>query len=321
MTDRQASSSSKRYDTTFRMSYLKPVYWPTWLLIGVLYVMRFVPVSIQDRLANGLGQLAYKLNAKRRRIAGINIDLCFPSISKSEKDRLIKNNFRHQARSALHYGLLWWAGERELDRRIQLHGIEHVNACRNKERPMIIMAAHSLGLEMAVTMVSRKYQVTGPFKPMKNALVDWMVARGRVRFGTYIYPREAGLRPVIKDVNAGAILFYLPDEDLGANRSIFVPFYGELKATVPVLGRLAKRCQAEVIPCVACYDERDHRYHVHFLPAIEGMDGEDDMQDATLMNQSLQQLVDICPEQYFWTMKLFKTRPEGEKNPYNSTAT
>lgn len=311
-----AGQSSLLYDTQFKMHYLHPKYWTTWLAVLALFVVLLLPPFLQDAIANKLGDLARNINAKRRRIARKNIDLCFPGLSEAEKKEMLRQNFRHQARSILTYGLIWWAPKKTLEKRIVLEGQDHIEAARKKGRGIIFMAAHSLGLEAAVSATTMRYPLSGPFKPMKNLLVDWLVAKGRKRHGTFIYPRSAGLRPIIKDVRAGCTMFYLPDEDLGRDRSIFAPFFSVQKATVPVLGRLTKSCKADVFPTIACYDEKTHQYIIHVLPPLEDFPKGDDYQDTITMNQTLEQIIQICPSQYFWTLKLFRTRPEGEKKFY-----
>ena len=312
----KAGQSALVYDSRFKLEYLKPMYWGTWLTFLFLLIILLLPVALQDALANKLGDLFRNINSKRRRIARKNIELCFPELDDEEKKELIRKNFRHHARSVLNYGLIWWAPEFILKKRIVFNGQENIEASLGSGRSVIFMAAHSLGLEAAVSVATMNYPLSGPFNPMKNKLVDWMVARGRSRHSAIIYARNAGLRPIIKDVRAGCAMFYLPDEDLGAERSIFASFFGVEKATVPVLGRLAKSCKADVLPCMACYDEKNHQYVIHILPALKDFPRGDDLVDSQLMNQALEEIIRICPAQYFWAMKLFKTRPEGEARLY-----
>lgn len=304
------------YNTEFKWSYLKPVYWGTWLAILCLWLIMFLPPVIQDKLANLLGYLARNINKKRRRIARKNIDTCFTDLTDEEKKQMLRDNFRHQARSVLSFGLFWWAPVRVLEKRIIIQGQNYIDASLKNGRAVIFMAAHSYALEAAVSATTMRYPLSGPFNPMKNKLLDWFVARGRQRHGTFIYPRAAGLRPIIKDVRSGCTMFYLPDEDLGRDRSIFVPFFGTEKASVPVLGRLAKTCKADVLPTIACYDEQQHRFIVHVFPPLQDFPQGEDMADTLSMNRALEKLVQVCPEQYFWIMKLFKTRPDKTQKFY-----
>ena len=311
-----AGKSALIYKVKFDMDFLKPTYWTTWLAVFVLFTFMFLPAKLTDFLGNVLGDLARNINNKRRRIARKNLELCFPDIGPLERKELLKKNFRAQMRSALHYGLFWWAPKFILKKRIILKGQEYIEESQKAGRSVIIMTSHSVGLEAAVSAVTMRYPISGPFKLMKNKVINWLVAKCRTRFGTIIYTREAGLRPIIKDVRAGQVMFYLPDEDQGKERSIFVPFFGVPKATIPVLGRLAKTCNADVLPCISCYDEKQHKYIVHILPALKDFPAGDDEKDTIRMNEAIEDTVRLCPAQYFWTLKLFRTRPDGEKKFY-----
>ncbi len=312
----KAGQSTHLYATKFKYSYLKPAYWSTWFAVFLLFIVYLLPLSVQDAMANKLGDLMRNINKKRRRIARINIGMCFPELSDNEKKQIIRDNFRQQARSVLHLGMIWWASKSTLEKRIVMRGQENIEQSLKNNRGVIVMPAHSLALEAVLSSVAMRYTSSGFFNPMKNKLVDWFVAKARVRHGGFSYARSAGLRPIIKDVRAGCTALYLSDEDLGAERSIFAPFFNIQKASVPVLGRLAKSCRADVLPCMGCYDEVKHRYVIHILPPLENFPRGDDYEDALVMNQSLEKIIQICPSRYFWIMKMFKTRPEGSPAVY-----
>lgn len=312
----KAGKSTQVYSTKFEYGYLKPKYWGTWIAVFFLFIVYLFPISLQDAMSNKLGDLIRNINKKRRRFARTNIKLCFPELNDEEIRQIIRNNFRQQARSVLHLGMIWWASKATLEKRIIMQGQEHIEQSLNNNRGVIVMPAHSLALEAVLSCVAMRYTSSGFFNPMKNKLVDWFIAQARVRHGGFSYARNAGLRPIIKDVRAGCVALYLSDEDLGAERSIFAPFFGVQKASVPVLGRLAKSCRADVLPCMGCYDEEKHRYVITILPPLENFPQGDDYEDTLIMNQSLEKIIQICPSQYFWIMKMFKTRPEGEKTYY-----
>jgi len=311
-----AGSSALVYDTRFSYSYLRPKYWPVWLAIGMLFLVYLMPRVIQDGLARVLGDFFRIINAKRRRIARKNIDLCFPGLSEPKKRDFLVDYYRHHVRGLLSYGLIWWGSRAKLEKRIIIIGQENIEHSLGNDRSVIFLAAHSLGLEAACSSIAMRYLTSGTFKPLKNKLVDWFIARGRSRHGGYLYSREVGLRPTIKDVRAGNMMVYLPDEDLGMASSIFAPFFGIEKATVPVLGKMAKLCNADVLPCMAEYDIKERRYVIHVLPPLKDFPSGDAYRDTVAMNEALEEIIRICPSQYFWMMKLFKTRPEGEARFY-----
>jgi len=308
--------STAVFDTQFKWMFLQPRFWPTWLTIALSYILYLLPCKLVDHAGNLLGNLFRKTNKKRFGIAYKNISLCYPLMTEVEKEQFLKEHFRAFGRSILHYGFILWGSERTLNKRIEFHGKHHIDNAIDDGYGVILMVPHSVGLEAAVTTLDQNYHLSGPFKDMKNPLINWFVAKKRSRFGAALYSRDTGLRPIIKDVKAGYIMGYLPDEDLGPEQSIFVPFMGTPKATIPVLGRLAKTCKAKVFPCISCYDEKQAKYHMRVFPALENFPQQDDQKDTLTMNESLEVLVNICPEQYFWTLRFFKTRPEGEKRFY-----
>lgn len=314
--DPNFKKSSAVFDTRFKWSFIYPRFWLTWFAIALSYLVFLLPSRFVDKLGARLGDYARTANKKRLNIATTNVSLCYPDMSAEEINTFVTKHFRAYGQSLLHYGFIFWASREKVEQRIEVHGKEYVDRCIEQGHGVIMMTAHSVGLESAVSTFSRYYSLTGPFKEMKNPLINWFVAKRRSRYGAVLYSRDAGLRPIIKDVKAGCVMGYLPDEDLGREQSIFTPFMGVLKATIPVLGRLSKTCKAKVFPVNCCYDEKQGKYHVHILPALENFPVLDDQQDTLRMNQALESMLDICPEQYFWSLRLFKTRPEGEQRFY-----
>ncbi len=234
---------------------------------------------------------------------------------------MVLQHFKAQFRSVMHYFILWWRPVSTVRKRIHTEGFEQVEQYRQQGKNTIILLTHSVGLEFAGAAISMAYKTVGPYKTMRNQVVDRMVALGRLRFGNKhenkLFTREDGLRPLIREVRAGSVLGYFADEDLGEKSPVFAPFYGVPKATIPVLGRLAKSCDAVVLPCVSCYQAEEERYLIKLLPKIEDMPGEDDELDCLNMNQAIERAIDFCPVQYLWTLRYFQTRPPGEASVYD----
>ncbi len=300
----------------FGVHLLHPRHWHLWLLFGGFYLFSWLPLAIIDGFAELLAALAYRKNRKRVHYATVNLSLCFPHKSQAEIATLVRQHFSCQMKSVMHYGLIWWAPAWRLRRLVRLQGVEHIAQARAQGHQVIALTSHSVGLEFAVNALSRQYACSGMYKSMKNPLIDYLVARGRTRFGVRAYRREQGFRALIRDTRNGRLMIYLGDEDLGEQHSVFAPFFGVPKATLPVLGRLAKQCRAVVVPCISCYDPRARRYTVKLFPAMEALSADDERQSAMQMNRAIEQTVRECIVQYFWTLRLFKTRPPGEEAVY-----
>jgi lauroyl-KDO2-lipid IV(A) myristoyltransferase len=308
------------YRYRFRLSLLHPRNWVTWLGLGFFFIITLLPVSFIDWLGCRLGDIAASKNKKRFNIVKTNLSLCFPDKEDTEIEQMVARNFQAQFRSLLHYFILWWRPVSVVRRKIHTTGFEQISFYQQQGKQVIVLLSHSVGLEFAAVAISMNYKSIAPYKVMRNPVIDWMVANGRLRFGKALdgklFTRDDGLRPLIRETRAGKVLIYLADEDLGAKNAVFVPFFGVQKATIPVLGRLAKSCDAVVLPCISCYEPESRRYLVKLLPKIDGLPSGNDEQDSMSMNKALEQLIELCPVQYLWTLRYFKTRPPGEASVY-----
>ena len=259
-------------------------------------------------------------NKKRFNIAKTNLSLCFPDKTEIEVNAMVREHFRAQFRSILHYFMVWWRPESYVRKKIHITGMDKVETYRQQGKKIIFLLTHNVGLEISAAALSMEYKSVAPYKKMRNPVIDWVVANGRLRFGkkhgSKLFTREDGLRPLIREVRAGSILGYFADEDLGDKRSVFAPFYGVQKATIPVLGRLAKSCDAVVLPCVSCYQAKEKRYLIKILPKIDNLSGDNDEVDSINMNKAIERTIDYCPVQYLWTLRYFQTRPNGEASVY-----
>lgn len=306
----------------FRLTLLHPRNWPTWIGLAVFFIVTLLPMSFIDWLGCSLGNFAASKNKKRYNIAATNLSLCFPEKSAAEIEQMTIKHFQAQFRSVLHYFILWWRPIFMVRKKIVKTGFEQIEECRKQGKNVIILLVHSVALDFAIPAITMAYKTVGPYKKMRNPVIDWVMANARMRFGLKqgggLFTREDGLRPLIRGVRAGSVMIYLADEDLGEENSIFVPFYGVPKATLPVLGRLAKTCNAVVLPCVSCYEPGNKRYAIKLLPEIEGLPSGDDAIDSLKMNKAIESAIEQCPVQYFWTLRYFQTRPEGEVSVYDS---
>ena len=304
----------------FRAELLHPKHWPTWFGLGVYFLFTLLPMPVLDWVGCRLGEYAARKNNKRFNIARVNLSLCFPANSEQDTEELVLDHFRAQLRGVMHLFIVWWRPVFMVRRKIVREGFEQIDHYKQQGKQIIVLLCHSVGLDFAVASISMDYNTNGPYKPMRNEVIDFMFTHGRSRFGAKfggkMFSREDGLRPLIKETRAGKVLVYLADEDLGMENSVFAPFFAVPKATIPVLGRMTKACNAVVLPCVSCYDPKIRKYRIKMFPAIEDFPNGDDVVDSAAMNKAIEKTVLECPEQYLWTFRYFQTRPEGEAPVY-----
>ncbi len=300
----------------FEWRLLAPRLWPTWLALVLFWLLAYLP-PLRRLLARGLGALVYANNRKRRAIVETNLEWCFPEKSDDERARIAREYFRYYVQVILDTGLFWWAGERRFRRNIVLQGDEQLARDIEAGERIIVVTCHTLPLDRGGVAFSADYPFQTFVNRSRNPVIDWVSARRRARFDGLVFPRDGGIRPVVRALKQGHALYILTDEDLGPEASVFAPFFGIPRATLTTPGRIARMTGAKVYTSITYYDEASRRYVVKIEPALEGFPSGDELADATRLNGVIEEMIrSTAPEQYMWSLRLFQTLPDGSPPPY-----
>jgi KDO2-lipid IV(A) lauroyltransferase len=284
--------------------------------LALIWLVHFLPLAVLSRLGAALGMILYPLARSRRRVVLANLGLCFPELSDEERRALARRHFRAFGRSLLEHGVLWWGSRERIQRMVRVEGAEHWRAVG--DRPVIWLAPHFVGLDMGGSRIITEWRGASMYSEQKDPLFDRILLHGRTRFvKPELFSRQSGIRAVVKTIRAGVPFYYLPDMDLGARDSVFVPFFGVPAATISGLSRLAALAGAAIVPAVTRQLPRGEGYVLKFYPAWENFPGADEAADARRMNAFIEERVREMPEQYYWLHRRFKTRPPGEPSPYD----
>lgn len=293
--------------------FIAPQYWSTWLGIGFLWLLTKMPRKIRHAVGKWLAALAWKYNKKRRLIVETNLAICFPEKTESERTELGQKHFQAMGRSFMDMGLIWFASDKKLLKNIRLEGWEHYESARTAGKNIILHVAHSAGLEFGAMAVGSREPGLGPYNAVNNKLVDHFIAKGRRRFGNKVFERDDGMLAYTRALKKGKLLYTLTDEDHGPEQSVYAPLFNHSKATLPIVGRLAKLSRAAVLPTTTWYDEKQHQYVTTIFPAIKNFPAKTPEEDAEKLNQALEEMILLAPEEYMWTLRIFRTQEDGRR--------
>jgi KDO2-lipid IV(A) lauroyltransferase len=285
----------------------------SYILVGFLWLLHWLPLPVLRALGGGLGRLFYRFARERRMVVLTNLRLCFPERSDAERVAMARQHFIVFAQAFLDRTLGWWASKERLQRLIRIQGVE--NLSDPEGRPIILLSPHFVGLDAGATRISMYVPGCTVYSRQKNQVLDKLLYDGRGRFAdTVMLSRKDGMRKIIKAVKDGYRFYYLPDMDFGRKESIFVPFFGVQAATIPALSRLVRLTGARVVACIT--RQVPDGYEVEVMPAWDNFPGESVEADTEFMNRFIESQVLRMPEQYYWVHKRFKTRPPGEQRFY-----
>jgi KDO2-lipid IV(A) lauroyltransferase len=286
-----------------------------YLAISFMRLLAVLPLSWVRALGWLLGSLLFYVIRSRRRVAEINLTLCFPDRSRQEIRRLTRQNFIYFMQALLDRGWLWHGSAAVTLRRLKITGA--VEQLQNDE-PVVLFVPHFVGLDAGNTAFTQQIprKLITIYTNQSNKTMDAWILKRRARFGNIrLFGRVAGVKDIIAALRSGEMLGILPDMGFGPEESIVVPFYGIPTYTVPSLHRFSRLGKAKLVPVLNRMT--DDGYEVQVLPAWENFPSSSAEADTALMNKELENYIKTMPAQYFWVHKRFKDRPPGEKPVYS----
>lgn len=303
------------YPAASYAEYISPRYWPMWLMLGIMWLVVKLPFSWQLAMGKFIGWLLYKLARKRRHIAKTNIALCFPGESQPWRDELTKSTFKSYGMALIETANAWWANMSHFSNRYELIGAEHLHKALEQNKGVLVLGVHLVTIDFAGGLLGLNESIDVIYRRHKNPLFNAAMKRNREKHFARAVDRK-DVRGILRRLKQNRPIWYAADQDYGRKHSVFAPLFGIPAASITALNRLAKWYGTPVL-MVTHYRHADgKRYTVEFSDVLNNFPSDDDVKDATRVNQLVEQAIMRAPEQYLWLHRRFKTRPEGELRPY-----
>lgn len=294
---------------------MAPRQWPVWLGIGVLWLLAQLPWPLQRGLGRSLGWLARHLARRRRAVVQANLALCFPQHDLAWREALLREHFAAFGIGLFEFARAWWGSIAPLRKHAEIIGLEHFRTAQAQGRGVILVSGHFMTLEICGRLLCDHVEVAGMYRPHDTAAMEWAVKRGRLRYASAMFSRDA-LRPAVRHLKQGGALWFAPDQDTLRGDNVFVPFFGEPARSLTSTHQLARLSGAAVL---AFFHQRrpDGSYRLEIKPALEHFPSDDARDDTARIMAAIEAMVRAAPAQYLWLHKRFKRRPEGYPPVYD----
>ena len=305
-------SKNKVLQPNFKISFLLPKYWLTWLGVFVLYTISWLPYRLQLFLGKMIGRLLYKLGSSRKKVALRNLELCFPEMADAERQVMLKRNFENTGIALLETGMGWWWPNWRVKNKITIIGLEHIEEAQKQGKGILLLAMHYLSVEINCRGIGSGHPMVVFYRPHNNQLMEYFQFRGRGRSNKYMLGKR-DVKGLIRALHDGEACVYLPDQDYGRNRSVFVPFFAVPDAastTGTLIFARQKNTQTHMI--IPTRNDDGSGYTLEIKPMLENFPTGDDTADVLRVNQELEKAIMVKPEQYMWLHRRFKTRPNED---------
>ncbi|MDN3651942.1 LpxL/LpxP family Kdo(2)-lipid IV(A) lauroyl/palmitoleoyl acyltransferase [Thalassotalea ponticola] len=304
-------SKNKSLQTKFKASFLLPKYWLTWIGVAILYSLSWLPYKMQMAMGAILGRLMMKLGGTRLKVAKKNIQTCFPELSEQQQHALLVENFENTGRALFETGIGWWWPDWRLKRKVNIVGEQVLREAQQQGHGILLLAIHNLCLEACARLIGYVQPTVVFYRPNHNELMEYFQHRGRARSNKYMLDKSdvSGMKEALAD---GEIAIYLPDQDYGRKRSIFVPFFGvdDVASTIGTM-IFAKQPNVKTVMGIPTRKDDGSGYQIEFIGGFDNFPSGDDKADITLVNEKIERAIRQKPEQYMWLHRRFKTRPSA----------
>ena len=296
-------------------SFYHPRYWMVWMVYGLLRLLILLPYPVQMFLGRRLGPLLIILAKKRRRIAEINIKLCFPEWSDEKRNVLLQRHVESLGVFPFESAMACWWPDSRIHKLVHFEGLENLEKALDNNKGVIILAAHFTTIVMTSRLLRMNHEVCAMYRRLDNALAEHMFKRAGERVNVKLI-RHNDLRGMLGSLRENKPVIYIPDQNFGIRHSEFVPFFGISAATLTAISRLASISNSPVVPVMQQRLSGNKGYRLVLQEALDNFPGNDIKQDLLRINQLVEQQVRDVPSEYLWIHRRFKTRPQGEESLY-----
>ena len=297
-------------DPKFKFSLLHPKYVPTWIGMGFIYLCKFLPYKVLIYLGTLFGYLLYGVSPHRKQIAEANIKLCFPDKSQIEIHDLVKDHFKNIGIGIFEIAIAWWSSDKTIENLKRSSKNLDIFKELDKDQGVLILIKHSTHVELDIRLMAKEIELGGMYKPQSNEVMNYLMIRARNKYVVgAIHNHQA--KQAIQWINNGQKFLYAADQDYGEKNSQFIPFFGIDAATVTFPEKLSRSGVKIVMANVSKNLEGfDLEFH-------EIADYKEEGSVLKEVNQFYEKYILKSPENFLWTHRRFKSRPQGQESIYS----
>lgn len=282
-------------------------------------VLLVILARLPRRWSQFLGQLVGLINNLLRtrayRVTVANLRLCFPEMSDTDRERLVKNSLVSTGQTLMETPAVWRASSRVLDNWIaRVSADDLLDDAIREGKGVILLLPHIGNWELFNAYFASRGKMTALYQPPRKPYLRHTMKKVRGHFGNEFVPTSVkGIARLYRVLEQGGVVTILPDQVPASG--LYVRFFGNEALTDKLLSRLVLKTHARVVAvCVTRLE--DGRFEVRFSAVDEAIYSTDIELSLRAVNVTVENCVREHPAQYQWEYKRFRERPPGKEKIY-----
>lgn len=276
--------------------------------IAFLLLISRLPIVIHYWFSNFLYILLFKIVEYRKKVVLKNIDLVYPSYSKSQKTELARNYFLYLSQLIVEVVKGFTISRKELQKRISVDNSYLYDELFNNNQSAIVALGHNGNWEWICRHASMvtKHKLYVAYKPLSNPFFDKLMAKTRTAFGMQQIAMNNVGRFIIEHKNEAFLLILISDQKpSNPKNGIWVDFFKTKTSFLPGLEKLSLKYNLPIYFHEVKRVKRGYyRCKIHHL--LNPLDYQKEGSITQKYARHLEKMIVEQPETWLWSHNRFK---------------
>ena len=262
-----------------------------------------LPTSWHPVMGKLFGKLLFLFAGSRKKIAQINLALCFPNLPKTEQQKLLRDNFLYLGRSFIETGIAWFWSNKKIQSQInyKIIGLDLLLPSDSNKGNLIIFK-HSQHLELDARLLAMNAPMYGVSRSHNSASMNKIQDKGRLSSLKDTADKN-NPRKFMKWLKSGKNVLYAIDQDYGWDHAVKLKFFQQEAATITTTKKILDATDSNLLFINSFYANNELILEIESINHLEL----DSTTLAQKINDIMEERILQHPAEYLWIHRRFKS--------------
>ena len=262
-----------------------------------------LPAAWQKIFGQVLGNLLLVIASKRKRIAQVNIQTCFPLLTFQEQNKLLHQNFKFLGASIFQTGSAWFWSDAQIQKHVEyeIRGLGLLNNTKEQSGNLVLFK-HSQHLELDARLLGLNAEIYGVGRSHNSPIMNKLQTQGRLS-SIQATADKNNPRKFLAWLKKGKNVLYAMDQDYGWENSVELSFFKTPTATITTARKIIDITQCNLLFVNSYFVEEKLVLELESI----NYDDLDSVELAQKINDLMEQKITLHPEEYLWSHRRFKS--------------